>query len=267
MLGRHPDPRSSVSAVRSALVRSHRRLVDLADTLSGGDLRRMSYCRDWTVAQVLSHLGSGAEIATAVLRAVAVGAEPPGREEYRAIWDRWDAAAPEEQRDQARAADAELVTLLGELSESRPDLVVPSFRGPVDLDGYAATRLGEHAVHVWDIDVVFDPDARIDEETAAIILSSMAPMVGRLASGTAAAEIPATALAVVGTTEPWRLTVGPETSLDTGHAADPDGTLHASDEALLRLVYGRLDPDTTPPGVSVDGPVSLDDLRRLFPGF
>src|SRR5262249_39843 len=36
-------------------------------------------------------------------------------------------------------------------------------------------------------------------------------------------------------------------------------------EALVRLVYGRLDPGHTPP-VETRG-VDLDELRRLFPGF
>jgi hypothetical protein len=34
---------------------------------------------------------------------------------------------------------------------------------------------------------------------------------------------------------------------------------------FVRLVYGRLDPAHTPP-VELTGPVTTDDLRRLFPG-
>lgn len=251
---------------RAALARSHRRLMDVSESLSTAELARRSYCRDWTVAQVLSHLGSGAEIGTAVLRAVAVGAEPPGRDDNRRIWDRWDAADPEEQRDRARVADAELVTLLGELATEVPDLAVPSYRGPVGLDDYAALRLAEHAVHVWDVEVVLDPGARIEAETAALILASVAPVAGRFAAQPVGAELPSTVLAVEGCSEAWRLTVGPEVSLvpDGGEA---DGVLRADDDTLLRLLYGRLDPETTPAGVSVTGPVDLDDLRRLFPGF
>jgi hypothetical protein len=36
-------------------------------------------------------------------------------------------------------------------------------------------------------------------------------------------------------------------------------------EAFVRLVYGRLDPDHTPPLTSRQ--VDLDRLRRAFPGF
>ena len=48
-------------------------------------------------------------------------------------------------------------------------------------------------------------------------------------------------------------------------AADPVDApdLVLPSEALVRLVYGRLDPDHTPP---VRGPADLDVLRRAFPG-
>jgi hypothetical protein len=37
-------------------------------------------------------------------------------------------------------------------------------------------------------------------------------------------------------------------------------------EAFLRLAYGRLDPDHTPPAVSADAD-TLTKLRAIFPGF
>ncbi len=37
-------------------------------------------------------------------------------------------------------------------------------------------------------------------------------------------------------------------------------------EALLRLSYGRLDPEHTPADVAAD-PADLDRLRKVFPGF
>jgi hypothetical protein len=46
-----------------------------------------------------------------------------------------------------------------------------------------------------------------------------------------------------------------------------DGTarIRMPAEALLRLVYGRLDPDHTPQAIS--GGVDLELLRQIFPGF
>jgi hypothetical protein len=37
-------------------------------------------------------------------------------------------------------------------------------------------------------------------------------------------------------------------------------------EALLRLVYGRLDPGHMPPPETLAGPIDLAALRRTFPG-
>jgi hypothetical protein len=46
---------------------------------------------------------------------------------------------------------------------------------------------------------------------------------------------------------------------------DADATLRLPAEALVRLVYGRLDPEHTPTTVRSEG-VDLDALRRTFPG-
>ena len=48
---------------------------------------------------------------------------------------------------------------------------------------------------------------------------------------------------------------------------DPTATFSGPLESALRLVGGRLRPATTPDGVTVTGAVSLDDLRRVFPGY
>ena len=41
---------------------SHDLLAGLATGLDEAGATRMSYCSEWTIAQVYSHLGSGAEI-------------------------------------------------------------------------------------------------------------------------------------------------------------------------------------------------------------
>lgn len=251
----------------AALRRSHDRLMSVTADLDTEALGRQSYCRDWTVAHVLSHIGSGAEIGTATLRAVAVGGEPPGRDVYREIWDRWDARSPQEQWSDAREADRVLVELLVELATTSPELVVPSYRGPVDLDGYALLRLAEHAVHTWDIEVVFDPGARLDANTASRLLVAITPVAGRLSSASVAEELPKGTVDIEGCSEPWHLAIEESVELRPGSPEDPTSVLSADDDAVVRLVYGRLDEATTPPGTSVRGQLTLDDLRRLFPGF
>jgi hypothetical protein len=56
---------------------------------------------------------------------------------------------------------------------------------------------------------------------------------------------------------------GPDAHTDP----DADANVTIPAEALLRLIYGRLDPDHTPAGaITLDG-VDLDALRAVFPGF
>ena len=75
-------------------------------------------------------------------------------------------------------------------------------------------------------------------------------------------------LAVV-TTDPDRLLwldVGERVQLGTEeHGAD--GSLVLPAEALLRLVAGRLGAGHTPSTLTIEGPMSLDDLRAVFPGY
>src|ERR1019366_9974758 len=52
------DPRAWIAALRN----SHERLADLVRPLTPAQLREQSYCRDWTNAQVLSHIGRGGEV-------------------------------------------------------------------------------------------------------------------------------------------------------------------------------------------------------------
>jgi Mycothiol maleylpyruvate isomerase N-terminal domain len=69
-----PDPRHWIAALRT----SHERLAKLVVDLDDDGLATQSMCTDWTVARVLSHLGSGAEIGLENLEANVAGREPPG---------------------------------------------------------------------------------------------------------------------------------------------------------------------------------------------
>jgi hypothetical protein len=56
------------------------------------------------------------------------------------------------------------------------------------------------------------------------------------------------------------------TMSDWAPGMDADGAIRMPTEALLRLVYGRLDAGHTPAGVSADG-IDTGRLRAVFPGF
>src|ERR1043166_4006517 len=95
--------RDSVAAIR----RSHDELVALVTSLADDQLSAQSGAAEWTVADVLSHMGSAAEIG---LKTIAAGA--PDRDAMPAVWDRWNALSPTEKRDAFLAADAAAVEAL-----------------------------------------------------------------------------------------------------------------------------------------------------------
>src|SRR5215471_10824135 len=86
------DPRTLIAVLR----RSHDRLASLAEALSEDFLTHISYADAWTVAQVFSHLGSGAEISLLMLEG-ALGGPPLDRDAIPPIWDTWNAKTPHQQ--------------------------------------------------------------------------------------------------------------------------------------------------------------------------
>jgi len=259
---------TGLTAVHDALRASHDRLVSVLASVD--DVTRPSYDDGWTIADVASHLGSGAEIFTLILDAGVAGEPAPGIDTFRGIWDRWNATSPQDQVDNAVRTDTAFLDRLAGLSEDesarwRVDL----FGGNQDLVGVVGMRLSEHAVHTWDILVAVDPSATLEADATAHILAHLDPLVDRTAKPT---EEPVTVL--VHTTDPERRLVlevdGQGASLTpagTTDTADPATTarLELSAEAFVRLVYGRLDPEHTPESVRADG-VDLDVLRTVFPG-
>ncbi len=249
------DP--SIAALRS----SHNRLRAVTESLSPEQLRQRGYPSEWSIAQVLSHLGSGAEISTLVLEAGLAGQDPPPSEAYPPIWDRWNGRTPDEQARDAVETDGRLVEKIEANAGSTATFAIWS--GPADIAGLAAGRLGEHAVHAWDIAVAVDPAATILPDAVALIVDRLGRLVGFTAK-------PAswTGLVRVTTTDPTRdfaLRLGQKSSLERWPGGEPAARLELPAEALIRLVYGRLDADHTPP-VEARG-IELDDLRAVFQGF
>ena len=80
----------------TALRAGHEELAALVRDLKEDDLLRPSGASEWQVSQVLSHLGSGAEINLATLDAARSGAPGPDGDFNRGVWARWDAMSPAE---------------------------------------------------------------------------------------------------------------------------------------------------------------------------
>jgi uncharacterized protein (TIGR03083 family) len=263
------NPRVWIATLRQ----SHDRLLGLVGPLSPEQISGPSYCRDWSVAQVLSHLGSGAEIAMMTLPSALGQAEPVDRSAYQPIWDRWNAMSPDEQAAAGLVADAQHVQLLDQLSEEDLASISYPFLGlTLDAAGLVRLRLGEHALHTWDVAVMFDPAAEVAHDAANLLVDNvaafLAPRLGKPADPPFRARIR--------TTDPARdylLSASDSVSMSDWPGAEEAGadgdaiadvTMPAA--ALLRLAYGRLDADHTPASVVAD-PADLDRLRAIFPGF
>lgn len=256
------DPMPALKALRA----SHDRLAGIVATLDSADLRKQSYAKEWSIADVLSHLGSGAEIFELLVNA-GLGGEAPGQEDNQRIWDVWNARSPEEQASQSVAANEALVSRVESLT---PDQLaafrVAMFGGMImDAAGVLRMRLSEHAVHSWDVAVAVDPAARVSQDAVELLIAGLPQLMqwmGRKAGSPA--------LVAVTTTNPdatYTLDTGGVTLTPGSGEVPASAFAELPAEALLRLVYGRLDDSAVASGeVRLSG-VTLPDLQAVFPGF
>ena len=259
------DARRYIAALRN----SHERLAALLAAMGDNQVTGQSYCRDWTVAQVLSHLGSGAEIAMLMLEATLAG-EPLDRDAMGPIWDTWNAKTPQQQAADCLPADEAQIKRLEGLSDAELDGISADFFGrKLDAAGLVRMRLSEHAVHTWDVAVALDDAAEVAPDAVELLMAQL-PMIAGFTGKTDGGPF---RLRLRGT-EPeadFLLEVADKVSLGPWPGEGPagataDGQVQLPAEALLRLVYGRLDPRHTPP-VEISGdPGLLDRARAVFPG-
>jgi len=250
---------------------SHHRLDDATRPLTDDQIAGPSYCTDWSTAQVLSHVGSGAQIFGLLLDAGLASAETPGREEFARIWDVWNAMSPTEQARNSLIADSAFLQRVDAVPGAQLDsLQMTLFGSPADANRLLGMRISEHAIHTWDVIVIRDPSAEVAPDAVASMIDRLDQVAGR--SGK---PEPGPLEVEITTTDPnrtFRLSVSDKVTLT------PAGTATAAETgpttakvvmpaaALVRLVYGRLDPEHTPAAIEVDG-VELDTLRDVFPGF
>jgi uncharacterized protein (TIGR03083 family) len=258
------DPRVWIAVLRN----SHERLASLVLPLTPEQLRGPAYPTEWSVAQVLSHLGSGAEISLLTLPAALGQAEPIDRDAFPPIWDAWNAKSPEAQAADGLSTDEKHVRALEQLSDDDLARISLSLFGmTLDSVGLIRLRLGEHALHTWDVAVSLDPAARVAPDAVELLIDNvpqfLAPRLGR------PPDVPFRTR--IRTTDPQRdylLVAADPISMDDwpGDGGGADSEVRMPSEALLRLTYGRLDPGHTPDEVTADE-ADLERLRTMFPGF
>jgi uncharacterized protein (TIGR03083 family) len=254
---------TSPDAWIGALRHSHDHLQALVEPLDADQLEQRSYASEWSIAQVLSHLGSQAEIFDLFLEAGLAGQDPPGREAFGPIWETWNAKNPQDQAADALQADAKTLEHFESLdADQRARWHLHVFGMDIDAAGLARMRVGEHAVHTWDVAVALDPAATLEPDAAALLIDTVGPLAARAGKPDGKQR-----RLRITTTDPERhfiLETGTEVTLTPADGDDGPADLRLPAEAFIRLVYGRLGPACTPP-LEADG-VDLDELRQLFPG-
>ena len=239
--------------------------------LTPDQLTGPSGASDWTIAQVLSHLGSGAEVGRAALEAALGSAGAPAADFNRSVWARWDAMSPQDQAAGFLTANESFVAYyeaIDDVTRSTASVGMRRLPEPVDLATHASFRLNELTLHSWDVRVAADQQATLAPEAVEPLLGVLPYLMGWLGKP-ALGQARGTLVVGVHTTAPdteFGLSVTDTVTL-VDPPTEPDATLVLPTESWLRLASGRLGAAVTPAGVTVTGRLDLDTLRAMFPGF
>jgi uncharacterized protein (TIGR03083 family) len=266
-----PQTSPSFDDLLAALRHSHDRLAATLTPLTEAQINGPSYDDDWTIGQVASHLGSGAEVFGLFLDAGVQQTPAPGVEQFQPVWARWNAKSAPEQAADALRADAEFLDRLSALPPAQQEQWRLEVLGAErTLAGLLQLRVGEHAVHTWDIVVALDPEATVADDAIALIIDGLPLLVARVGKPSREPQ-----RVQVSTTNPDReflldlTTDGARlepADVEAHSEAEATARLRLPGEAFVRLMYGRLDPDHTPTSVEPDG-VELNTVRACFIGF
>jgi uncharacterized protein (TIGR03083 family) len=231
------------------------------DAMSEEQYVASAYPTEWTVADVMSHLGSGAIISKRNFDDSVEGRDVPPKFN-ESVWDVWNAKTPHAKVTDALDADRALLERIKELTPEERDRYVLNL-GPMkfDFDQGVRLRLGEHVFHTWDIEEAFNTQATLQPAAVPFLFANLELLMRFAARPSGNVHT-----LHIRTTDPrkdFALTqTGDGVTLDEVEGVTAFD-LELPAEAFLRLAYGRLDEAHTPAGID---PTHLAELRRVFPG-
>ena len=216
------------------------RLRGIVEGLDPGQLAAPAYPTEWTIADVLSHLGSGAVIFQRWFDDALAGRELPP-----VLPNPSGPSGKRSQRKRRRPTSSPPTKSSWSVCGHLPTTTGPGSSSPCgamtfDFAGFVGLRLNEHALHTWDIEVALDPGAAVAPGSAGLVVDNLQMMVRFTGKPTGTEHTVA-----VRTSEPRRdfvIVIGADAVLlEPAEPVDePDLLIPA--EAFIRLVYGRLDP-------------------------
>ncbi|GCD93242.1 maleylpyruvate isomerase family mycothiol-dependent enzyme [Embleya hyalina] len=262
---------TSPDAVIAAFRTEHDILAEVVSSFGEDDPARPSGAARWDVSEVLSHLGSGAEITQATVRAALDGTPIPGRDVLETVWDKWNAMTRRQRVDGFLRANRTLIALYASPAvHTRESLRIDMgfLPEPVDLATAVRMRLSELALHSWDVRVAFDEHAALTPSATRQLLHGAPDLIGWIGkSEPLDGRHNVIHVTTSGPATVFALRLQSRISVDFDVADTPDGTLTLPAESWLRLVAGRLAPRHTPSGITTTGAADIDLLRRVFPGY
>lgn len=263
--------------VRNALKNEYDRVVNKVESEGSSFLEQPSYCSEWQVYQVVSHLGSGAEIFLRSLEAALDGKEALSNEGRQAIWDHFNALGPQDVYREARDRLDKLFAYLDALPAEKHNAIVPTFAGELPLPRALLTRLNEMALHSWDLYAKKDPKAKLDAASAELLLDMVIDRLPNRAKQDGLNELHGQPVGFDiqnGGSRQFTLRPGAErASIERGLPSNPLFTVKLTAEGFERLVAGRLPIERAV--TSGDARVSANTtnmrsypaLDRIFPGY
>jgi uncharacterized protein (TIGR03083 family) len=250
--------KESLKALHSSVAH----LSEVVEKIDPAKYTDSAYPKAWSIADTMSHIGSGAVILSQRFDDIVAGNETDP-DFSQSVWDEWNAKEPAAQVTDALVADAALLDRLQMLDEEGRDKFEFSM-GPMtfDFDGFVGMRLNEQVLHTWDVEVTVDGSATLPEAAAAVLVDNLPMFVGF--SGKPSGEAHDLH---VSTSEPARefiLAFGKDSVALSPNEHGGHSDIELSSEAFVRLVSGRLDPKHTPRSLVNE---HLDELRVAFPGY
>jgi uncharacterized protein (TIGR03083 family) len=252
-------------AIKAIERQTFTRLNEYLDRLDASGWVEQSYCTDWLVYQVVSHLGSGARIGRMRLEAWQGQRPPVARDDMQAVWAVFDALGPEAMHDAYAAAAAEYLAAIDALADEVGAKEVDGFAGKRPLYGYQVGRLWELSLHSWDVFVARDRQARLDLQ-AAELLAGQLQYCSATVDAKRAAELDSAVQFDVGRMSYVLDLRAERPRLQPGTSDDATLVIEGPAEEVVRFVGGRhFLPGSTPRLRAKRGDAqALNAVRRVF---
>jgi uncharacterized protein (TIGR03083 family) len=149
------------------------RLTNYLKAMDANGWVEQSYCTDWLVYQVVSHIGSGSRIGGLRIGAWVRGATPVARETMQQIWGHFDSLGPNEMFAAYEQAAREYLQAEAETPDEAGLQEVDGFAGRRPLYAYQASRTWELACHSWDVYVARNSHARLDPQAVTLLAEAL----------------------------------------------------------------------------------------------